>query len=76
MGDWVAQTRGKYRGRVGVIVDDDGRGSYIIVRFGAGGPESVLKRTSTRRATRSEIAEKLGCRPVDLPYYLKVRHPE
>lgn len=75
-GDWVSQTRGKYRGRVGVIINDDELGSYVIVRFGSGGPESVLKRTSTRRATQAEIAEKLGCRPVDLPNDIRKRHWE
>ena len=78
MADWIVQTRGKYRGRIGVIVDGDIdiTGRYELCRFGSGGPTKWLRTTSFRKATQSEIAKVMGCRPRDLPEYLKKDHPE
>jgi hypothetical protein len=86
MASWVVQTRGKYAGRIGVLQLDlqelneaaliEHVGPDIRVRFGAGGPVCDLKRSSVRRATRAEIAEKLGCRIQDLPDCVFKEHPE
>lgn len=86
MATWVVQTRGKYRGRIGVVdfdhaqwSKDMGRshlGRDIDVRFGSGGPVAGLKWSSVRKATQSEIAKEMGCRVKDLPEYLTSEHPE
>ncbi|AGC36106.1 hypothetical protein B7L88_gp062 [Rhizobium phage RHEph10] len=77
MADWIVQTRGKYRGRIGVVdLDLADEGGFVTARFGSDGPVATLAPTSIRKATQSEIAEKLGCKPADLPDYLKRSHPE
>lgn len=77
MADWIVQTRGKNAGRIGVIDFDAGdHGGKSYCRFGSCGPSVWLKPTSYRKATHSEIAKVLGCRPADLPDYLKKDHPE
>ena len=63
---WAVQTRGRYAGRVGQITEDGGKGSFIIFQAGPSGPVTVIRRDSTRKAQRQEIADKLGCRIADL----------
>jgi hypothetical protein len=75
MADWIVQTRGKYRGSIGVIVSGQSEFGRKLCRFGSDGPSRFLSSDAFRKATQSEIAEKLGCSPRDLPSYLKEAHP-
>lgn len=78
MAEWVVQTRGKNRGRIGIEVPDvsfEACGMRILCRFGSDGPSVWLRPGSIRKATQTEIAKFMGCRPSDLPDYLKKAHP-
>ena len=57
---WVIQTRGKYRGRLGLVyrVHKNDRRAYLngqaVVQFGSGGPFQRLRFSSLRLASEEE----------------------
>jgi len=63
-GDWVVQTRGRYKGRVGMVHSkhDSRRPPGVLIQFGADGPLEMLAQVSVRPATEEEAARREGVR--------------